>query len=171
MIYYIQSCHILLLILVSCYEGVSKSCRTGRLERVLQMEELSANRCSCIAILWVSLASFAAITLWVASQWLFIVNTSTLPHACHMSRPSSPWFNHPNNIRWRIQAVKFIIMHFLHDPSSSILGPNILLNTLFWKPFRATQIINSEVLKTLQNMLSRSTEDIYVNQTRINALK
>jgi hypothetical protein len=30
-----------------------------------------------------------------------------------MSRPPhSPWFSHPNNIRWRIQAVKFIIMQF-----------------------------------------------------------
>jgi hypothetical protein len=28
-----------------------------------------------------------------------------------MSRPPHPpWFNHPNNIRWRIQALKFIIM-------------------------------------------------------------
>jgi hypothetical protein len=36
------------------------------------------------------------------------VNTSPLPHACHMSSPThSPLFNHPNNIRWRIQAVKF----------------------------------------------------------------
>jgi hypothetical protein len=41
------------------------------------------------------------------------VNTSPLPHACHMSRPPHPpWFNHPNNIRWRIQAMKFIIMQF-----------------------------------------------------------
>jgi hypothetical protein len=29
--------------------------------------------------------------------------------------------------------MKFIIMQFLHDPSSSLLGPNILLNTLFSK--------------------------------------
>jgi hypothetical protein len=30
-----------------------------------------------------------------------------------MSRPPHPpWFNHPNNIGWRIQAVKFIIMQF-----------------------------------------------------------
>jgi hypothetical protein len=29
-----------------------------------------------------------------------------------MSRPPHPPFNHPNNIRWRIQAVKFIIMQF-----------------------------------------------------------
>jgi hypothetical protein len=37
----------------SLYEGVSKSIRTGRLERELQMVQLSATRCSCIAILWV----------------------------------------------------------------------------------------------------------------------
>jgi hypothetical protein len=42
------------------YEGVSKSFRTGRLERELQMEELSATMCSCIVILWVSLVSFVA---------------------------------------------------------------------------------------------------------------
>jgi hypothetical protein len=36
------------------------------------MVQLSATRCSCIAILWVSLASFSAITLYVASQRVFI---------------------------------------------------------------------------------------------------
>jgi hypothetical protein len=35
------------------YEDVSKRFRTGRLERELQMIQLSATRCSCIAILWV----------------------------------------------------------------------------------------------------------------------
>jgi hypothetical protein len=55
------------------YEDVSKSFRTGRLERELQMVQLSAIRRSCIAILWVSLVSFAAITLSVASQRVFIV--------------------------------------------------------------------------------------------------
>jgi len=33
------------------YEGVSKSFRTGRLERELQMVHLSAIRCICIDIL------------------------------------------------------------------------------------------------------------------------
>jgi hypothetical protein len=37
------------------------------------MLQLSATRCSCIAILLVSLVSFAAITLCVASQRVFIV--------------------------------------------------------------------------------------------------
>jgi len=35
----------------STYEGVSKSSRIGRLERELQMVQLSATRRSCIAIL------------------------------------------------------------------------------------------------------------------------
>jgi hypothetical protein len=56
-----------------------------------------------------------------SSQWslpfgpsnLNLANTSPLPHACHMSSPPHPpWFNHPNNIRWIIQVVKFIIMQF-----------------------------------------------------------
>jgi hypothetical protein len=55
------------------YEDVSKSFRTVRLERELQMVELSATKCSYIAILWVSLVSFATITLCVASQRMFIV--------------------------------------------------------------------------------------------------
>jgi hypothetical protein len=50
------------------YKGVSKSFRTDRLELELQMAQLSATGCSCIAILWVSVVSFAAITFYVASQ-------------------------------------------------------------------------------------------------------
>jgi hypothetical protein len=37
------------------------------------MVQLSATRCSFIAILWVSLVSFAAVTFCVASQQVFIV--------------------------------------------------------------------------------------------------
>jgi hypothetical protein len=55
------------------YEVVSKSFGTGRLERELQMIELCATRCSCIATLWVSLVSFAAITLCVASQRVLLL--------------------------------------------------------------------------------------------------
>jgi hypothetical protein len=41
------------------------------------------------------------------------VSTSPLLHACHMSKPPHPpWFNHPNNIRRRIQVMKLIIMQF-----------------------------------------------------------
>jgi hypothetical protein len=56
------------------YECLSKSFRTGRrLERELQMVQLSATTCSCIAILWVSLVSFAAVIFCVASRRLFVV--------------------------------------------------------------------------------------------------
>jgi hypothetical protein len=55
------------------YTKVSKSFRSGGLEQELQMVQLSASMCSYIAILWVSLGSFAAITLCVASQRVFIV--------------------------------------------------------------------------------------------------
>jgi hypothetical protein len=54
------------------YEGVSKSFQTGHLEQKLQMVQLPANGCSCIAVLWVSLVSFAAKTLCVASQEVFL---------------------------------------------------------------------------------------------------
>jgi hypothetical protein len=54
------------------YEGVSKTFRTG-LEWELQTIHLSATRCSCMAILWVSLVSFAAITLCVASPVYIVV--------------------------------------------------------------------------------------------------
>jgi hypothetical protein len=53
--------------MVEQYEGVSKSFRTGRLERELQMVQLSATRCSCFAIFWVSLVIFVAMTLCVDS--------------------------------------------------------------------------------------------------------
>jgi hypothetical protein len=52
---------------------VSKSFQTGHLEQELQMVQLSATKRSCIAILWISLVSFATITLCVASQQVFIV--------------------------------------------------------------------------------------------------
>jgi hypothetical protein len=55
---------------------------------------------------------------------------------CHMSSPPHPpSFNHPNNIRWRIQVMKFIIMQVSPRSVFLNLGPNILLNTLFSKTF------------------------------------
>jgi hypothetical protein len=55
------------------YEAVSKSFRKTRLERELQMVQLSAALCSCIAVLRVSLVSFAAVNLRVTSQPVFFV--------------------------------------------------------------------------------------------------
>jgi hypothetical protein len=66
------------------------------------------------------------------------VNTSPLPHACHMSRPPHHWLNHPNNIRWRIQVMKFVIMQF---------SPR----TVFF-PFRSKYLPQHSVLKNPQSM-------------------
>jgi hypothetical protein len=60
------------------------------------------------------------------------INTSPLPHAYHMSHPS-----HPLNLvtltilgeEYRLWSTS--LCNFLHDPSSSLLSPNI--NTLFSK--------------------------------------
>jgi hypothetical protein len=48
--------------------------------------------------------------------------------------PHPPWFNHPNYIRWGIQAMKSIIMQF--SPWSVFLPfrSKYFLNTLFSKP-------------------------------------
>jgi hypothetical protein len=59
------------------YEGVSKSFRTGGMERELQMEQLSATRFNCIAILWVSLVSFATTPLG-AIAWVSVVSFVTI---------------------------------------------------------------------------------------------
>jgi hypothetical protein len=76
--------------------GVSKSYRTGRLERELQMVQLSATRCSFIAILWVSLASFAATTICVASQIVFVVITLSIQSGNFWIYSRIPFNSHPS---------------------------------------------------------------------------
>jgi hypothetical protein len=60
------------------------------------------------------------------------VNTSPLPHACHMSRPPHPpWFNHPNNIRRRIQVMKLIIILLciaIINPDTWRPAPSLLIS-------------------------------------------
>ena len=42
------------------------------------------------------------------------------------------WIPHSNNIWWGVQIIKFLIMHSHKVPvTSSLLGPNIFLSTLF----------------------------------------
>jgi hypothetical protein len=80
-------------------EGVSKSFRTGRLERELQMVQVLATRCSHIAIFWVRLVSFVAIALCVASQRVFIFAISLSTQSGNFwihSRTSLCNFLHPS---------------------------------------------------------------------------
>jgi len=55
-----------------------------------------------------------------------------LPHTCYMPRLShSSRFEHPNNIGWGVQITSSLC-NFLHSHVTSVLlGPNILLNTIF----------------------------------------
>jgi hypothetical protein len=73
-------------------DGVSKSFRTGRLEPELQMVQLSASRWSRITISWVSLVSFAGITLCVASRVFVVISLLTQSGNC--------WI-HPRTYIWK----------------------------------------------------------------------
>jgi hypothetical protein len=75
------------------YEGVFKSFWTCRLEREL----LSATRCSCIAILWESLESFAAIIFRVASQGCLLLLFISL------STQSGNFWIHPSTSSWKLE--------------------------------------------------------------------
>jgi len=61
------------------------------------------------------------------------VYNSPLPHMHYMFSPSnSSQFYHLNNTGWGVQIIYSSLCSFLHSPfTSSLLGPNILLNTLF----------------------------------------
>ena len=65
------------------------------------------------------------------------------PHTCYMPRPSrSSRFYHQKNIGWAAQIIKLLIMYFFHSPvTSSLLSPNIILNT----PFSNTLILPSSL--------------------------
>jgi len=73
------------------------------------------------------------------------VYAAPLRRTRYMPRPShSSRFYHPKNIRWAVQ----IISSFLHSPvTSSLLGPNILLNILFSHTLslRSTLNLNDQV--------------------------
>jgi len=62
------------------------------------------------------------------------VYASPLPHTRYMHSPShSSRFGHPKNTRWGVYiSLNSSLYSFLHSPLTySLLGPNILLNTIF----------------------------------------
>jgi hypothetical protein len=91
------------------YNSVSKSFRTGRLERKLQMVQLFATRCSCIAILWISLVSFAAMTLFVASQRVFIVVSVYFVIDSARKLLDIPSYMHVSQIEMKFWRVMFVL--------------------------------------------------------------
>jgi hypothetical protein len=56
------------------------------------------------------------------------------PHSCYLLHPSHPpWLDYSNYTWRRVQLMKLLIMQFSPTSllTSSLFGPNILLNTLF----------------------------------------
>ena len=79
-----------------------------------------------------------------SSKWSLFLNflhpnpvyAFSLPHTCYIPHPSHSQFYHLNNIRWRVQIIKLLIMLFSPLPCYLIhLSPNILLNTLSLRSF------------------------------------
>jgi len=75
------------------------------------------------------------------TSWRFIlifphqnpIYTPPLPHTCYMPRQSnfSP-LDQLNNNGWWVQTLRSSLSSFFHSPvSSSLLGPNNLINTIF----------------------------------------
>ena len=62
------------------------------------------------------------------------VSVSSFSHTCHMPRPSHFFFDFITRtiLGDQYRLLSFSLCNFLHSPvASSLLGPNILLNTLF----------------------------------------
>jgi hypothetical protein len=73
---------------------------------------------------------------WSLPFWSSHQNTLCIPvhfHVCYIAcLPHPPWVDYSNCIWRRVQVTKLLIEHFLQPPvTSSLFGPNILLNTLF----------------------------------------
>jgi len=61
---------------------------------------------------------------------------SQLSHVCYMTCPSHlPWLDHSNSIWCSTQVMNLLIVNLIQPPAtSSFLGPNILLSTVFKHP-------------------------------------
>jgi len=68
------------------------------------MVQVSATRCSCIAILWISLVSFATITLCVASRVFIVVSTYFIINSVQklLDTPSCIYFTFPLFLRFLV---------------------------------------------------------------------
>jgi hypothetical protein len=73
--------------------------------------------------------------------------SSHLPNAYYMLRPSHLlYFDHPNNILWRFQVMKLLIMQF--PPATfSLLCPDILLSNLFSYAINLCCFLNQNKVK------------------------
>jgi hypothetical protein len=134
------------------YECVFISFRTGRLERELQIVQLSVSRCSCTAILWVSLVSFAAITLCVVSQRVtpkvgvyFVIDSVR------------KLLNTPSNVSKWAQLVAWRYIKTVFSFSSAV-GKRFVGNALCMSVCSLTQHVRILHFFTLNNVFSKPPE-------------
>ena len=85
-----------------------------------------------------------------------LFHTRYMPHPSHSSR-----FYHPNNIGWAVQRIMLFIMQFLHSPvTSSLLGTNILLNTIFLNTL--SQLSSFNVSDQVPHPYKTTGKNIYI---------
>ena len=61
-----------------------------------------------------------------------VLATCPYPVVPHAHQSHYPWFDHCNNISWRVKSWSSSLCNFLHPPVTSFLSdPNIYLSTLF----------------------------------------
>jgi hypothetical protein len=67
--------------------------------------------------------------------------------------PHYSWFDHPNNIWWRVQVISSSLCSLIHSPvTSSLLGPNIPLSTLFSNTLNLCSSLNVTEYKLQSNL-------------------
>ena len=77
---------------------------------------------------------------------LLLTHTRHIPSPSHSSR-----FYHPHNIGWGVQIISSSLRNLLHSPvTSSLLGPNILLNAVFYAVVTGTHYTDpTEIAKLM----------------------
>jgi len=98
-------------------------------------------------------------------KWLFPSSfpTKTLssPHKCYMSRPSLfSRCDNPNNNVWVYRSLSSSLRNFLHSLlNSSLLGPNIFLNT----PFTHEALLGNKMTKKIAVVVRGPHVDLWNN--------
>jgi len=96
---------------------------------------------NCCMFFWIPCIIF--LSMPISSEWSLpfrfsnqnFVYISHLSLACYIPPLSHPlWLHHLDNIWWRIQAVKLLIMHSYPASCHFLIGTNVLLSTLFSAP-------------------------------------